>query len=138
MGKARHVTRLFGAQIAAQRKAKGMTQKALVETLGISQESLCRMEKGLIAPRFERLFDFARALDCSIAGLFAEPKSKPDKADPAPTEAPASAPASALASQPALASMLSSLPPDTQRDVLWISWYAKSHWQCPQQNPEAL
>ena len=101
-----------------------MTQEALAETLGISQESLCRMEKGLIVPRFERLFDFARALDCSIADLFAEPKSKPDKADPAPTEAPASAPASVPASQPALATMISSLPPDTQREVLWISWYA--------------
>ena len=65
-----------------------MTQEALAETLGISQESLCRMEKGLIAPRFERLFDFARALDCSIAGLFAEPKSKPDKADSAPLKHP--------------------------------------------------
>lgn len=97
-----------------------MTQEALAETLGISQESLCRMEKGLIAPRFERLFDFARALDCSIADLFAEPKSKPDKADPAPTEAPASAPASVPASQPALATMLSSLPPDRQREVLDI------------------
>lgn len=124
MGKARHVTRLFGAQIAAQRKAKGMTQETLAETLGISQESLCRMEKGLIVPRFERLFDFARALDCSIADLFAEPKSKPDTADSAPTEAPASTPASVPASQPALATMISSLPPDTQREVLWISWYA--------------
>lgn len=37
-----------------------MTQETLAETLGISQESLCRMEKGLIVPRFERLFDFAR------------------------------------------------------------------------------
>ena len=65
-----------------------------------------------------------KALDCSIADLFAEPKSKPDTADSAPTEAPASAPASVPASQPALATMISSLPPDTQREVLWISWYA--------------
>lgn len=69
----RHVARLFGEQIAAKRKEKGLTQEALAEKLGISQESLCRMEKGLISPRFERLLDFSQALDCPIADLFAKP-----------------------------------------------------------------
>lgn len=69
----RHVARLFGERIAAKRKEKGITQEALAEKLGISQESLCRMEKGLISPRFERLLDFSKALDCPIADLFAKP-----------------------------------------------------------------
>ena len=71
--KLRHVARLFGERIAAKRKEKGITQEALAEKLGISQESLCRMEKGLISPRFERLLDFSQALDCPIADLFAKP-----------------------------------------------------------------
>lgn len=69
----RHVARLFGERIAAKRKEKGITQEALAEKLGISQESLCRMEKGLISPRFERLLDFSQALDCPIADLFDRP-----------------------------------------------------------------
>jgi transcriptional regulator with XRE-family HTH domain len=42
----------------------------MAERVGISQESLSRMEKGFIAARFERLQLFAEAMGCSIADLF--------------------------------------------------------------------
>ena len=60
----------FGAVVAERRKLLGISQEALAERVGISQESLSRMEKGNIAPRFERLQLFADALGCSIADLF--------------------------------------------------------------------
>ena len=60
----------FGASLSERRKLLGMSQETLAERVGISQESLCRMERGFIAPRFERLQLFADALGCSIADLF--------------------------------------------------------------------
>lgn len=62
----------FGATVSERRKLLGMSQELLAERVGISQESLSRMEKGFIAPRFERLQLFADALGCSIADLFRE------------------------------------------------------------------
>ena len=58
----------FGSIISEKRKLLKMSQEELAERVGISQESLSRMEKGVIAPRFERLQLFAEA--CSIADLF--------------------------------------------------------------------
>ena len=60
----------FGSIISEKRKLLKMSQEELAERVGISQESLSRMEKGVIAPRFERLQLFAEALECSIADLF--------------------------------------------------------------------
>ena len=60
----------FGTMVAEKRKLLGISQETLAERVGISQESLCRMEKGFIAPRFERLQLFADALACSIPDLF--------------------------------------------------------------------
>ena len=60
----------FGATIAERRKLLDISQETLAERVGISQESLSRMEKGFIAPRFERLQLFADALECSIPDLF--------------------------------------------------------------------
>lgn len=60
----------FGAIVSERRRLLGMSQEVLAERVGISQESLSRMEKGVIAPRFERLQQFADALGCSIPDLF--------------------------------------------------------------------
>ncbi len=60
----------FSSIISEKRKLLKMSQEELAERVGISQESLSRMEKGVIAPRFERLQLFAEALECSIADLF--------------------------------------------------------------------
>lgn len=67
---AKPVMMRFGAIISEKRKLLRMSQEELAERVGISQESLSRMEKGVIAPRFERLQLFAEALECSIADLF--------------------------------------------------------------------
>lgn len=61
---------LVGAAIAARRKKKGLTQAQFAELLDITQDSLSRMEKGVIAPKFSRLHGIATALGCPVADLF--------------------------------------------------------------------
>ena len=70
----------FGAIVSERRNLLGLSQEALAERVGISQESLSRMEKGVIAPRFERLQLFAEALGCSISDLFQTQSQASDRA----------------------------------------------------------
>lgn len=56
----------------------GMTQAMLAEKLGITQDSLSRMEKGVMAPKFSRLPKVAYFLDCRVADLFREASPESD------------------------------------------------------------
>jgi len=60
----------FGAGIAEKRKKRGLTQGQLAGLLGITQDSLSRIESGEIAPKFSRLQDIADALSCTVVDLF--------------------------------------------------------------------
>jgi transcriptional regulator with XRE-family HTH domain len=70
----RPLTSVFGTIVAEKRKLQEMSQEELAEKVGISQVALSRMEKGIIAPRFERLQNFADALGCSVSELFPPPE----------------------------------------------------------------
>ena len=59
-----------GAIISERRKRMGLTQAQLAEHLDITQDSLSRMEKGIIAPKFSRMQLIADTLGCSVADLF--------------------------------------------------------------------
>ncbi len=59
-----------GEKIALKRKKLGYTQVEVAAMLGIEQESLSRMEKGIIAPKFSRLEPLAEVLECSVLDLF--------------------------------------------------------------------
>lgn len=61
-----------GQVIARRRKMRGLTQAALAEQLGITQDSLSRMEKGVMTPKFSRLPALARCLECRVADFFRE------------------------------------------------------------------
>ena len=69
-----NLAKLVGCNIAARRKQKNWTQAQLGEKLGIGTDSLCRIERGVMAPRFQRLDDIAHFLDCSVADLFKTPE----------------------------------------------------------------
>lgn len=69
-----NLAKLVGGNIAARRKQKNWTQAELGEKLGIGTDSLCRIERGVMAPRFQRLDDIAHFLDCSVADLFKTPE----------------------------------------------------------------
>jgi transcriptional regulator with XRE-family HTH domain len=66
------LTRLVGRNIYNKRKRLGLTQEELAERIGIGQQSLSRMEKGRIAPKFERLQIIADTLECPVTDLFRE------------------------------------------------------------------
>lgn len=62
-----------GQNMASRRRARGLTQAQAAEKLSISQESLSRMEKGQISPKFSRLRGIAQVLGCSVPELFLAP-----------------------------------------------------------------
>lgn len=64
------LSELVGGNIARRRKQLGMTQDALAEALHISGSALSRIESGQAAPRFSRLEELAKILDCQVADLF--------------------------------------------------------------------
>ena len=68
------LAQLVGSNIATRRKLKNWTQAQLGEMLGIGTDSICRIERGVMAPRFQRLEDLAHLLDCSVADLFKTPE----------------------------------------------------------------
>ncbi len=60
----------IGAEIARRRKIIGYTQVQMAKLLGIEQESLSRIEKGIIAPKFSRIEAIAQVLECRVSDLF--------------------------------------------------------------------
>lgn len=96
------LAKIVGETIAAKRKQMGFSQEYLAEQVGVSQESLSRMEKGNIAPKFERLRGFALALRCSVADLFRTPDEGADER------------------AATIADMLRALPPEGQEAAMRI------------------
>ena len=71
------LTKIFGNNIRKRRKGLYLTQVELAERLGIGQQSLSRIERGVTAPKFERLEEIEDVLQCSVSALFhAEPCEK--------------------------------------------------------------
>lgn len=76
---------LLGGRIAALRKARGMTQKELAESLHISDKSVSRWERGETAPDLSLLPALAEHLDVSLDELLSG--RKPALQTAAPSEA---------------------------------------------------
>ena len=68
--KKQRLAAIVGANIAARRKLLGWNQAEFAEKMGIGADSLSRIERGFIAPRFQRLEQLAEILECSVADLF--------------------------------------------------------------------
>jgi len=68
--KIQNLASIVGANIATHRKQKNLTQAEFAERLGMGADSLSRIEKGVVAPRFPRLEQIAEALECPVADLF--------------------------------------------------------------------
>ena len=49
-----------------------MTQIELANRLDMAPDALSRIENGYVAPRFNRIEEMAKVLDCSVAELFRE------------------------------------------------------------------
>jgi transcriptional regulator with XRE-family HTH domain len=52
------------------RKRKGITQAELAERCETTQQTIAKIEKGLVDPKLSTLNKIAEALDCELAELF--------------------------------------------------------------------
>ena len=68
----RNIARIAAENIAAKRKACGMTQAQVAERLSVEKESISRMESGRIVLSLERLEQFALLYGCSVGELLRE------------------------------------------------------------------
>lgn len=64
----------IGTQIAAARRARGLTQTALAQLLGVSNQAVSKWESGQCCPDILLLPALADALDMGIDGLFGREK----------------------------------------------------------------
>lgn len=64
-------------RIAEQRKAAGMSQQQLADSMGVAQSNVVGWEKEIYLPRARQMRLLAKVLDCSIDELFA-----PEDEDP--------------------------------------------------------
>jgi transcriptional regulator with XRE-family HTH domain len=53
-------------QVAAQRKARGLSQQELAHITGTTQSAIARLEAGGRPPRIDTLLRIADALDCDL------------------------------------------------------------------------
>lgn len=57
----------IGKAIAQQRAACELTQEDVAEQLGIGNEAVSRIERGIVMPTVGRLAEFAQIFNCAIA-----------------------------------------------------------------------
>ncbi|HHW1804897.1 TPA: helix-turn-helix domain-containing protein [Pseudomonas aeruginosa] len=67
-----------GRAIAKQRMRCGMTQDEVAEILGVGNEAVSRIERGIVMPNIARLFEFATIFNCSAMELLSEASLRPD------------------------------------------------------------
>ncbi len=69
---------MVGKAIAKQRVRKKLTQEQLATRLGIGNEAVSRIERGIVVPNVARLLQFAAVFECEVAELLTEVSSRPD------------------------------------------------------------
>lgn len=68
---------VVGRAIARNRVAAGLTQEQVAEQLGIGNEAVSRVERGLVMPNVARLVELADVFDCDITDLLTEVSGRP-------------------------------------------------------------
>lgn len=69
---------LVGQAIARQRNSVGLTQEAVAEQLGVGNEAVSRIERGIVMPNIERLAELASIFGCETADLLTEASTRPE------------------------------------------------------------
>ena len=67
---------VVGRAIARHRMASGLTQEQVAEQLGIGNEAVSRIERGLVMPTVARLVELADIFECEAADLLTEASSR--------------------------------------------------------------
>lgn len=71
------INHLIGRAIAKYRKVAGLSQEQLAEALGLRNEAVSRMERGIVVPTVERLMVMAEIFSCPLADLVTETSNRP-------------------------------------------------------------
>ncbi|HBO9053365.1 TPA: helix-turn-helix transcriptional regulator [Pseudomonas aeruginosa] len=69
---------LVGRAIARQRVRCELTQEQVAERLGIGNEAVSRIERGIVIPNIERLVALAEIFGCETADLLTEASARPE------------------------------------------------------------
>lgn len=67
-----------GRAIARHRLRVSLTQEEVAERLGIGNEAVSRIERGLVIPNIARLYEFASIFHCEAADLLSEASPRSD------------------------------------------------------------
>ncbi|WP_334108267.1 helix-turn-helix domain-containing protein [Methylobacillus sp.] len=67
----------IGRSIARHRQGLGITQDQVAEKLGIGNEAVSRMERGITIPTIARLAELADIFDCGIEELLLDTSHRP-------------------------------------------------------------
>lgn len=68
----RKIAFAIGARLARQRQDAGLTQEEVAERLGVGNEAVSRMERGVATPTVVRIFEFAELYGCRVDHLLME------------------------------------------------------------------
>ncbi len=68
-GREEDAVSLLGETVRLRREERGLGQVQLADTLGVSQQTVSRWEKGLALPRPNRVTDLARVLEVDATHL---------------------------------------------------------------------
>jgi transcriptional regulator with XRE-family HTH domain len=69
--------RQIGLRVLERRQLVGWTQASLAERVGISVETVSRLERGAAMPSIERLSQIAHALDADLVDLLGAAPQRP-------------------------------------------------------------
>ena len=68
----------IGRSIAQYRLKQGLTQEWVAANLGIGNEAVSRIERGIATPSIQRLYEFAELFKCQAIDLLTEGSSHID------------------------------------------------------------
>lgn len=71
------LARRLGKALADARRRSALTQPQVAERLGIGNEAISRIERGLIMPTVARLIEFAEIYDCNVSELLVRSSDRP-------------------------------------------------------------
>ncbi len=60
----------FGKRLRELRKERDMTQEVLADKIGLTEESVSNIERGVFGPKFDNLEKIARVLKVPVKELF--------------------------------------------------------------------
>lgn len=71
------VNKKIGRTIARKRKIAGYTQEEVAERLGIGNEAFSRIERGLVSPGTQKLYELADMFECGVETFLVEGSRRP-------------------------------------------------------------